>query len=188
MPESHHGLTWGICNSDLWALWVRFWHVRRGSCCTLKSLFAYIRYEFGLLPLFPLQFFCSELSVSNYSKSAVLLILSPSWERLFLKGLGSDSFKSFVVVTGFFYVEPAVTGLMGTLLSPAAKSVCWAAPRAGASELSLIWDATGRIFSTTLCVSTFCQPVSSSQFFWTYLHCSFHESEAHEMLCKQWNY
>lgn len=32
--------------------------------------------------------------------------------------------KAFFVVIGFFYVEPAVTGLMGTLLSPAAKSVC----------------------------------------------------------------
>lgn len=87
-PESHHGLIWVISSSDLWALWVRFWHVRRGygSCCALNSLFAYIRCEFGLLPLFPLQYFYPELSVSNYSKSAVLLILKPSWKKHFLKG------------------------------------------------------------------------------------------------------
>lgn len=121
MPESHHGLTWGICNTDLWALWVRFWHVRRGSCCTLKSLFAYIRYEFGLLPLFPLQFFCSELSVSNYSKSAVLLIVSPSWERLFLKGFGADSFKSFFCCYWFFLCRACCYWADGYIAVPSSQ-------------------------------------------------------------------
>lgn len=116
MPGSHHGLIWVISSSDVWALWVRFWHVKRGyGSCILNSLFAYIRYEFGLLPLFPLQHFCPELSVSNYNKSTVLLILSPSWEKVFLEGFGADSFKSIVVC-----VEPAVTGLVGTWWPPTA--------------------------------------------------------------------
>lgn len=149
MPGPHHGLIWVISSSDLWAMWVRFWHVRRGygSCCTLNSLFAYIRYEFGLLPLFLLQYLCPELSVSNYSKSAVLLILNPWWKKLFLKGFGADSFKSFFFCCccwlffffSFVCVEPAVTGLLGTCWSLGAKSFCWAAPGAGTSELSLTW-------------------------------------------------
>lgn len=144
MPGSHHGLIWVISSSDLWALWVTFWHVRRGygSCCTLNSLFAYIRYEFGLLPLIPLQFFCPELSVSNYSKSAVLLILNPSWKKLFWKVLVQSHLKSFFSCCFFFVcAEPAVAGLVVTCWSPTTKSVCWASPRAGASELSLtLWS------------------------------------------------
>lgn len=102
MPESH-GLVWGIGSSDLWALWIRFTQGRRGYwfCHPLCNLFAYIRNEFGLLPLFPLQ---PVLLSYQWVITARMLFY---WFKIlcegsFLKGFGADSFKSLCLFVSVF--------------------------------------------------------------------------------------
>lgn len=128
MPESQHGLVRVVCCSDLWALWVIVRHAGRGygfiilwttSLLTTGMNLAFLSSHCSL-------YFCPELSVSNYSKSCSIdfktVLKEASWKVLMQTHLKASF---FVVVV---CVEPAVTGLVATCWSQAARSLCWATP------------------------------------------------------------
>lgn len=137
MPESQHGLVQVVCCSDLWALWVIVRHAGRGYgfiiLWTTSLLITGMNLAF--LSSHCSLYFCPELSVSNYSKSCSIdfktVLKEASWKVLMQTHLKASF---FVVVV---CVEPAVTGLVATCWSQAARSLCWATPRAETSNLLL---------------------------------------------------